>query len=104
MKFFVPAASTDEEAESVWQATREHLENVLKCKVSERRIFRIAHAPRVEDIEYEVGKPERGSRETVLVILESFDYLVCTATQGVVRGRPIVIKRGTVQRIQDFEP
>ena len=45
MRFFVPKAKDDTQAQAVWEATKKFAEENLKCQVSERRIFSIVLSP-----------------------------------------------------------
>ena len=71
MKFFVPAAKDEMEAQSVWKATRKFAEETLGWEVSERRIFSIAYRHDGKDYYVEVGKSDPRVGELVLVVLES---------------------------------
>ena len=102
MKFFVPAAVNDDEAERVWKATRDFAQNQLAWAVADRRIFQLNYQHDGKPYVAEVGKPDPRTGETVLVILESNAYLVCTAGRGVARGEPILVGREEVRTITDF--
>ena len=56
MKFFVPHSRNNGEATGVWQARKEFLEEKYGYFVSNRRVFRIAYAPCVEELICEVGR------------------------------------------------
>ena len=43
MKFFVPAAKDESQAQRVWQATKNFAEETLNWKVSKRRIHSISY-------------------------------------------------------------
>lgn len=75
MRFFVPKAKDDTQAQAVWEATKKFAEENLKCQASERRIFSIAYHHHGEDYYVEVGKPDPRNGELVIVILESNPYL-----------------------------
>ena len=102
MKFFVPAASTDEQAEDVWQSTVEFAKG-KGSDISDRRIYRLDYRHNGKFYVDEIGKPNARNGELVLVILESVTYLVCTGNRGVVRGDPILVGKQEVTLVTDFE-
>lgn len=103
MRFFVPKAKDDTQAQAVWEATKKFAEENLRCQVSERRIFSIAYHHHGKDYYVEVGKPDPRNGELVIAILESNPYLICTPNRGVLRGTPILVGQDKVERILDFQ-
>src|SRR5262245_13988529 len=103
MEFFVPACDSAEEAEKVWEATRTFAQENLGWEVGEKRIFRITGVHDGRAIDCEVGKAEPYEGNTVIAILESNAYLVCTANRGVLRGEPILVGRGEAGSIIEFD-
>jgi hypothetical protein len=103
MGFFIPAAKSAEEAENVWQAIHSFARSNLGSEPTTRRIFRIRYHHDGNKYEAEVGRPEPRTGETVIAILESVTYLVCTANRGVVRGIPILVGRDSVVDQIDFK-
>jgi hypothetical protein len=103
-KFFVPAVEDRAQAEGVWEATRAFAHDQLAWDVSDRRIFQINYQHNGRPYVAEVGLPDARTGETLLVILESNAYLVCTENRGVVRGEPIIVGREQVRTVEDFAP
>ena len=103
MEFFVPAAKDNAQAKRVWAATRKFAEQNLQRTVSDRRIFSVAYRHNGREYYAEVGKPDPRVEETVLVILESNPFLVCTQNRGVIRGLPVLVGRDEILRIVDFD-
>jgi len=103
MEFFVPACDSAEEAEKVWEATRTFAQESLGWEVGEKRIFRITGVHDGKAIGCEVGKAEPYEGNTVIAILESNAYLVCTANRGVLRGEPILVGREEAGSIIEFD-
>lgn len=95
-EFFVPHASSPEQAEQVWQATKKFAEEQTGWEVTDRRIFKVEFTHDGKDYVAEVGQPEPQSGETVLVILESNAVLVCTENRGVARGSPMLTGPRTI--------
>ena len=50
-----------------------------------------------------VGEIEPLGGETVVAILDSNTYLVCTPNRGVLRGMPIMVGKQEVFDVEDFE-
>lgn len=103
MEFFVPHASTPEQAEEVWEATRKFAAETMEREIGIRRIFRLHYRHNGDELVAEVGKPEALAGEPVLVILEADPYLICTPNRGVARGMPILAGAGAVSRVVDFD-
>lgn len=102
MKFFIPYASDEAEAESVWNSCREWA--IQNCgEVKRDKIFRVDYLHEGERLFAEVGQPEPRTGEMVIAILDSFTYLVCTPNRGVIRGGPILVGHHESIGIQRFE-
>jgi hypothetical protein len=101
MKFFMPNATDEQEAEQVYKAIKEHAEKAVDQKTSNRRIFRINYEHDKKNHTAEVGKPDTMTGEIVLAIFESYSYLICTPNRGGFNGHPIMA--GTPYRIVDFD-
>ena len=91
MKFFVPAAKDEEEAESVYEAIAKFVNGV----VAEERIWKLNWKHNGMDMEAEVGKPlhhyYQTGQEPVLAIIDCGAYYsVCTKNRGGVRGEPVL--------------
>lgn len=103
MKFFVPEASTPEQAEEVWNATRRFAGETMAREIGTQRIFRLRYVHNAKSLTAEVGQPEPLTGEPVLVILDSNPYLVCTPNRGVVRGTPVLVGRQAVRDVVEFD-
>ena len=105
MKFFVPGTKDRQEAQHLWDATKKFAEETLNWKVTDRRIFSIAHRDEGKNTFVQVGKPESYENgEIVLVILETNGpYFVCTQNRGVQRGMPFLVGKEEVYQTTDFE-
>ena len=79
VKFFIPKAKDDTQAEEVWVSIKKFAEKTLDWDISDRRIFSIAYQKHGEDYYVEVGKPDPRNGELVIAILKSNTYLVCTS-------------------------
>jgi hypothetical protein len=103
VKFFVPHADSPEQAERVWQATRDFLiDNGFQ--VSERRIYSMRYQHDGKDCFDKVGEMDRYGHEMILVLLETPSvYLCCTANRGVLRGHPILTGKGPDTFVTEFK-
>ena len=102
MKFFIPKAKDDAQAQEVWKSVKKFAEDTLDWEVSDRRIFSITYHKHGKDYYVEVGKSDPRNEELVIAILESVTYLVCTPNRGVLRGMPILIGQSELKDITDF--
>lgn len=104
MRFFIPGVSSSDEAERLYEATRKFAESTMGRPIAQRRILRIRYKHDGKDFEAEVGQPCPRIGETVMAILESDPYLVCTMNRGVARGMPVLVGQNEVRHIDEFDP
>lgn len=93
MKFFVPHADSDEEAESVRKSVRTFLES-QGSPTCEDRIQRIKFHHNGKPYDLSVGDIHPDLNEPVLFIFRANHpslYYACTPNRGVVRGEPYLI-------------
>lgn len=101
VRFFVPAARSDEESLAVWNGTRRFVMDTLGWSVTDRRVYSVDYLHDGDEVSATVGELEPRVGEPVVAILETDQcWLVCTPTRGVVRGSPILI--GLPIRVVDF--
>jgi len=104
MRFFVPGAKDDAEAESVYKAIRKHAVETTGHGVTDRRIYHMSWKHGGVLYESTVGKPDPRLREEVVAILEgAVTYLVCTNSRGVIRGEPMYVGKEEAYIVSDFE-
>lgn len=103
MKFFIPFATDDKQAENVWAATKKFAEENLQWKITDRRIFSIKYTHEGKSYYSEVGKQDLRTGEVVIAILESTTFLVCTPNRGVARGEPMLVGINEVESVINFE-
>ena len=94
MKFFIPVAKDDAEAESVYSSIAEFM-HVPVPEEHDQRIWKLSWKHNGMDMECEVGKPlpsyYRTGEEPVLAILDAGNvYKVCTPNRGAVRGEAVL--------------
>lgn len=105
MKFFVPAAKDDVEAERVYEATKTFAATQTGFSVGPRRIFSISYHHEGTDFYAEVGQHHERIGEVVVAILDTNSgvYLVCSANRSVLRGEPMLVGKHGVKSATDFE-
>ncbi|MGO9085949.1 MAG: hypothetical protein ACLQBK_12035 [Candidatus Sulfotelmatobacter sp.] len=103
MKFFVPSAENEQRAEDIRDATKKFAADTLGWQVTDRRIQSISFQDKGKSVQAVVGKIEPITGETVVVILESNTFLLCTPNRGVLRGMPILVGKNEVTSVSDFD-
>ena len=92
-RFFIPAAETPEQAESIYLA----IAKFNQVEMPAHRIESITWTEGGETVEFAVGKPFPASygigHEPVMAILEAGStFLVCSASRGGLWGQPVVVQ------------
>ena len=106
VKFFIPKpyANTEKEAHHAHLCMRNFARRSTGLDTTDRKVYQIQFVQDGDLYEARVGRPEYGSGETVVAILEADDeYLICTPTQGGYRGKPVVVAKDETVAVQDFE-
>lgn len=105
MKFFVPLAENDAQAESVYRS----IAKFVSASVSNLRIYKLAWEHKGQAMQCEVGKPlpsyyETG-QEPVLAIFDCGNvYKICTPSRGGLRGGPVLAGKDWRSQAIHFEP
>jgi hypothetical protein len=105
MKFHVPCARDEAEAEHVFEAVRTFLD--MQGLPTERR--------RVRRLDYRIGGADESveigdfvlDHEPILLILRASDeavYYLCTPNWGVIRGEPWLVDDDEHTQAEDFDP
>ena len=103
MKFFIPDAKDESDAEQVYERTKKIAGETLGWPVSERRIQSITFRDKQQTVQAEVGKTDPITGEIVMAILDSTAFLVCTPNRGVLRGIPVLVGKHEVIEELVFE-
>ena len=103
MKFFIPHAKDNKQAEEVLQNVKKFAKETIGWNITNRRIFSLSYTHEGKKYHSEVGKPDDRVGEEVMAILESYTYFVCTPNRGVLRGEPVLVGKEEADRIIDFE-
>lgn len=103
MKFFIPKAKDEAEANDVYQAVKKFAQETLGWKITDDRIYSLRYIHNGKEYFARVGDIEGFTNATVIAILKSNTYLVCTRDRGVARGEPILVGTEEVLDIEYFE-
>lgn len=110
MKFFIPHATNEPEAERVYASVVKFAESNsvqipgLPDRVLPRRIYRLDYRHNGKTYAATVGQPEGRTGEEVIAILEGpVTYLIFTVNHGAARGEGIMVGTNEVTYIEDFE-
>lgn len=101
MKFFIPRAKDDQEAEAIWQEFRTGAEEWANRPVGNSRIYRLEYTHDGERQVARVGQPLYGGE--VIAIFESEPYLIYAVGRGFVRGTPVMVGQKDVRAVETFE-
>ena len=110
MKFWVPAADTQEQETQVYDAIKSHLKDGLGAEFSDRKIQKIDWTHEGKAFSAEVGEDApayfNGIGELVIAIfyepLRNL-YHICTPNRGVLRGLSILAGSNSVRNTIDFD-
>ncbi len=102
MDFFVPSASSPEQAESIFSS----IANYISAPNQSQRIFKLEWRHEGEICHCEIGKPLPAifrTDETVLAIFDCGDvFKICTPNRGAIKFDPIHAIKPAVVNIEHF--
>lgn len=106
MKFFIPAANDDAQAESVYEAIRKFNSEQMGATIGPQRIYSVTGVHDGKPFKATVGEIfERLGEVVVAIILDTKRncYLICTANRGVARGGPYLSGANEIKSIEYFD-
>jgi len=109
MKFFIPFADDDAEAETIYADIRRFVIKMTHAELSEKRFHGLLiHEDYTRDDRQEirVGMECFHNNELVIAILwdhKSQIYMVCTPSRGISKDRPIIFKKKMVLEAYQFD-
>jgi len=109
MKFFIPFAENDAEAEAIYADIRRFVVQMTHRNLSDQRFNKIVvdgDSPDGELKEIRVGMKCFVNDEVVIAILSDKNrrsFLICTPSRGIERDRPIAFKERAVQQAELFD-
>ncbi|KAB7730111.1 hypothetical protein F5984_13085 [Rudanella paleaurantiibacter] len=103
MKFFLPAASDEEQAERVYGQIKEFVRS-QGHQISDARIYSITFNRNGRTETDTVGEIAPSNGEHVVAIFNAKDlYLVCTYSRGVAMGGPMLTGAYQIQQLVLFD-
>jgi hypothetical protein len=106
MKFFLPAAKDEAEAETLYEGIRKFNAEQMGATLSPRRIYSVDGRHDGKDFTATVGRPfERLGEPVIAILLDTTRncYFICTPNRGVLRGMPYLSGHEEIRYSQDFE-
>lgn len=104
MKFQIPFAKDPAIAEEVYSSIKLFIHGKLKRQPTDRRIALIRYEYNKKEILAKVGKLHPAVNEPIIAILEFDDlFCICTLWHGTTKGEPILVEKGKVSSVEDFE-
>jgi hypothetical protein len=106
MKFFIPDAKDDAEAEGVYEGIRKFHTEQMGASLSARRIYSVNGTHDGKRFTASVGRTFERLGEMVIAILLDDSrkcYLICTPNRGVLRDMPYLSGSNEVDYAEDFE-
>ena len=106
MKFFLPHAESQEQADQVSASIRSFLCEELGAIFDDGKIFRLTYRQQDTPFSVEVGQLHPDNDEPVIAIL--FEpgknrYHVCTPARGVIKGKSILVAGRVVDAVVEFD-
>lgn len=103
MSFFVPSATSEDQAESIYAAIAQH----VQASVKDERISGLKWEHEGKEVTASVGKPLPecfgAQDEVVLAIFDCGDvFKICTPNRGAVRFDPVITSRLFVSGVNFF--
>ncbi len=106
MRFFIPNAPSDAEAEKFYEMNKDFNRKfnpfMVAGEITERRIFSITVLDEEAVFTAEVGQEFR-EFGIVMSILEAGNFLICTVFRGAMDGEPILVHPDEVLSVVDFD-
>ena len=103
MRFFIPLATSDEQAERVLAATAKF----TGFPIPSPRIYSVSYTHNGEEMVATVGKEAdpyyRAVGPVIAILATDTCFSVCTRDRGVARGDPIYVGRGPGMEVEYFE-
>jgi hypothetical protein len=103
MKFFIPHARDDSEAEHVYEASKKFCEQQTGWRVLPKRIYALRYRHDGKEYFAQVGSEDPTEGLVICIFESEVTYFVCTPNRGVARGDPILVGKGEVSDIQIFD-
>lgn len=101
MKFFIPFAESEEQAERIYSHIKEFLKTEYSRFSTDERIYSIEFTRDGVNYKETVGQPSQVNGEVVIAILQCNGiYHICTNNRGVARNEPMLASADDVEYFQ----
>lgn len=102
MKFFIPAAKDDANAEVVYNSIIKFV--AASENVSNDRIYSISYKHNGVCFSATTGEEEPRTKEIVVAIIKTEQlYFVCTPNHDVLQGSPIFVGKNEIRKVIKFD-
>jgi hypothetical protein len=103
MKFFIPLADNEQQAEEVYTGIKKFAKENLAWNIQDDRIYSLSYRYNGQKYFARVSEVETLTHDFVVAILKSNAYLICTKNRGVLRGEPILVGYQDAISIEYFD-
>ena len=90
-KFFIPG-NGPQRSEEIYVWIIRYVREMLDCEIEPVRIYSMSYSRDGQRYTARVGEEEPRTRQLVIAILRSTQYLICTPYYGVRRGEPMKVE------------
>ena len=102
MRFFLPLAPSDIQAERIHKRIAEHLVE-LGYVIAPHRIYQVIFHRKGQMTSETVGSPSSNGEIVLAIFKNDIGYFICTYSRGAVWGDPIVARYGQVESAIFFD-
>ena len=103
MKFFMPAAKDDQQAEEVLDGIKKFAKENTGWEIGDEKIYSLSYSHEGKEYLAKVGEYSSRNKDLILAILKSNTYLICTINQGGIKGMPMLVGFNEVAGIEYFD-
>ena len=102
MKFFLPLATSDEQAERVYSRIANRLKE-LGYELTSHRIAKVIYRREGKLVSDAVGAGSENGEVVLAIFKNDVGYFICTYSRGAVWGEPITARYTVVESAEAFD-
>lgn len=102
MKFFIPLATGEQQAERIYNRIIKRLEG-LACEVTASRVYKVIYQMDGRTVSDTVGAAAQNGEVVLAIFRNDVGYFICTYSRGAVWGEPIIARHPLVLSVEYFE-
>ncbi|GAB4023968.1 hypothetical protein [Spirosoma koreense] len=102
MKFFLPSATSDEQAERVHTRIANRLKEI-GYELTAHRMASVVYRREGKLVTDTVGDPSDNDEIVLAIFKNEVGYFVCTYSQGAVWGHPATVRYSMVESAEGFD-